>query len=103
MKIEYILMYIMFLLNIVRFNLHLMMIFDENQNTKIHDAGASTIYIENLILIMENSDLGGCETLETPYMFLNPSILSLITILIWSCFILERFILQVKIVVALFN
>ena len=52
---------------------------------------------------MENSDLGGFGTLETPNIFLNPSILSLVTILIWSCFILERFDLQVKVVVALFN
>ena len=52
---------------------------------------------------MEKSYLGGCETLETPNMFLNPSILSLITILIWSCFILEIFVIQVKVVVALFN
>ena len=52
---------------------------------------------------MENTDSGGYETLETPNMFLNSSILSLVTILIWSCFILERFVLQVKVVVALFN
>ena len=52
---------------------------------------------------MENSDLGSCETLETPNMFLNTSILSLVTILIWSCFILERFVLQVKVMVVLFN
>ena len=52
---------------------------------------------------MKNSDSGGCEILETPNIFLNPSILSLVTILIWSCFILERFILQVKVVIALFN
>ena len=57
------------------------------------DVGASTKYIGNLILIMENSDSGGCENLETPNMFLNPSILSLVTILIWSCFILERFVI----------
>ena len=41
---------------------------------------------------MENSDSGGCETLETPNIFLFPSVLSFITILIWSCFILEIFI-----------
>ena len=29
--------------------------------------------------------------------------LSFVTILIWSCFILERFVLQVKVVVVLFN
>ena len=52
---------------------------------------------------MENSDLGGCETLGTPNLFLNPSIVSLVTIMIWSCFILEIFVLQVKVVVALFN
>ena len=46
------------------------------------DAGAFTIYIENSILIMENSDLEGYETLETPNIFLNPSILSVVTILI---------------------
>ena len=67
------------------------------------DAGASTTYIENSILIMENSDLGGYETLETPNMFLNPSILSHVTILIWSSFILKVFVLQVKVVVYLFN
>ena len=52
---------------------------------------------------MENSDLGGCKTLGTPNLFLNPSIVSLVTILIWSCFILEKFVLQVKLVVSLFN
>ena len=67
------------------------------------DVGASATYIGNLILVMKNSDLGGCETLETLNMFLNPSILSLVTILIRSCFILERFVLQVKVVLALFN
>ena len=40
-------------------------------------------YGGNSILIMENSDLGGCETLETPNIFLFPSVLSFITILIW--------------------
>ena len=45
-----------------------------------NDAGASTTYIRNLILIMKNSYSGGYETLETPNMFLNPSILSLVTI-----------------------
>ena len=67
------------------------------------DAGASTTYIENSILIMENSDSGGRETLETPNMFQNSSILSLVTVLIWSSFILERFVIQVKVIVALFN
>ena len=52
---------------------------------------------------MENSNSRVCETLETPNIFLFPSILSLVTILIWSCFILERFVLQVKVVVVLFN
>ena len=52
---------------------------------------------------MENLDSGVCETLETPNIFLFPSILNLVTILIWSCFILKRFVLQVKVVIALFN
>ena len=52
---------------------------------------------------MENSDSGGFETLEIPNIFLYPSILSLVTILIWSCFIIERFVLQVQVVVSLFN
>ena len=52
---------------------------------------------------MENLDLGGCETLETPNLFLNPSIMSLVTILIWSYFILEIFVFQVQVVVSLFN
>ena len=52
---------------------------------------------------MENSDSRGCETLETPNIFMFPSVLSFITILIWSCFILEIFIIQVKVEVALFN
>ena len=69
----------------------------------IRDAGASRRFIRNSILIIENSDSGGCETLETPNIFLFPSVLSFITILIWSCFILERFILQVKVEFALFN
>ena len=67
------------------------------------DAGASTTYIENSILIIENSDLGGCEILDTPNMFLNTSILFLVTIMIWSCFILKIFVLEVKLVVVLFN
>ena len=70
---------------------------------RIRDARAFTTYIGNSILIMENSDLGGCETLETPNIFLFPSVLSFISILIWSWFILERFVLQVKVEVALFN
>ena len=52
---------------------------------------------------MENSDFGGYETLGTLNLFLNPSIVSLVTILIWGCFILEGFVLQFKVVVALFN
>ena len=70
---------------------------------RIRDARAFTTYIGNSILIMENSDLGGCETLETPNIFIFPSVLSFISILIWSWFILERFVLQVKVEVALFN
>ena len=54
----------------------------ENTNEKIQrkmlmtqiDAGVFTTYIENSILIMENSYSRDCETLETPNMFLNPSI-----------------------------
>ena len=45
-------------------------------------AEASTTNTRNLILIMENSDFRGCETLETPNLFLNPSIVSLVTNLI---------------------
>ena len=41
-------------------------------------ARAFTTYIGNSILIMENSDLGDCETLETPNIFLFPSVLSLL-------------------------
>ena len=52
---------------------------------KIRDAGASRTFIRNPILIMENSDSGGCETLKTPNIFLFPSVLSFITILILSC------------------
>ena len=39
---------------------------------------ASTTNIGNSILIMENSDSGGCETLETPTIFLFPSVMSLL-------------------------
>ena len=53
---------------------------------------ASRAFIKNPILIMENSDSRGYETLETPNIFLFPSVLNFITILIWSYFILERFI-----------
>ena len=70
---------------------------------RIRDARASTTYIGNSILIMENLDSRGCETLETPNIILFPSILSFVTILIWSCFILERFVLQVKVESVLFN
>ena len=52
---------------------------------------------------MENLGSRGCKTLETLNIFLNQSILSLVTILIWSCFISKRFVLKVKVVVALFN
>ena len=45
---------------------------------RIRDARAFTTYIGNSILIMENSDLGGCETLETPNIFLFLSVLSLL-------------------------
>ena len=70
---------------------------------RIRDAGASITYTGNSILIMENSYSGGCETLETLNMFQNPSILSLVTIFIWTYLILKRFVLQVKVVVDLFN
>ena len=45
---------------------------------RIRNARAFTTYIGNSILIMENSDLGGCETLETPNIFLFPRVLSLL-------------------------
>ena len=67
------------------------------------DTGASTTNIENSILIMENSDSRGCETWWTLNLFLSPGIVSLVTILIWSCFIIERFVLQVQVVVSLCN
>ena len=70
---------------------------------RIRDAAVSTTYIGNFILIMKNSDPGACETSKTPNIFLFPSILSHVIVLIWSCFILERFVLQVKVEVALFN
>ena len=54
----------------------------------IHAVGASTTYIGNSILIMENLDSRGYETLETPNIFLFPSVLIFITILVLSCFIL---------------
>ena len=57
---------------------------------RIRDARAFTTYIGNSILIMENSDLGGCETLETPNIFLFPSVLSFITIFIRSCFYFRK-------------
>ena len=63
------------------------------------DARASTTNIGNSIFFMKNSYSRGCETLETPNLFLNPSIVSLVIILIWSCFIIERFVLQVQVVV----
>ena len=49
---------------------------------RIRDVGASITFIRNPILIMENSYSGGCETLETPNIFLFQSVLSFITILI---------------------
>ena len=52
---------------------------------------------------MENSGSGGFETFETPNLFLNLSIVSLVTILICSCFFIKRFVLQVQVVVCLFN
>ena len=58
------------------------------------DAGAFTINIKNSIFIIENSDFGGCETLETQNLFLNQVLC--VTILIWSCFIIERFVLKSK-------
>ena len=60
------------------------------KSQRIRDAGASRRFIRNSILIMENSDLGGCETLETPNIFLFPNVLSFITILIWSCFYFRK-------------
>ena len=58
-----------------------------------NEVGASTTNIENSFFIMETSDLGGCKTLETPNLFLNPCIVSLVIIYIWSCFIIEIFVL----------
>ena len=52
------------------------------------NVGASITNPRNSILIMENSYSGVCEALETPNIYFFPSILSLVTILIWSCFIL---------------
>ena len=72
-------------------------------NETFFDAGASTTNIGNSIFIMKNSDSKGCETLETPNLFLNPSIVSLVSILIWSCFIIERFVPRVQVIVSLFN
>ena len=69
----------------------------------MRDVGASTTNIGNSIFIMENSNLEGCETLETPHLFLNPSIVSLVKILMWSSFIIEGLVLQVQVVVSLFN
>ena len=51
------------------------------------DVGTSITNIRNLIFIMENSNSEGFKALETPNIFLFPSILSLVTILIQSCFI----------------
>ena len=66
------------------------------------DAGATTTYIGNSILIMKNSYSGAGETRDTKYVS-KSKYLSLVTIFILSCFILERFILQVKVVNSLFN
>ena len=41
---------------------------------RIHDARASITYLGNSILIMENLDSGGCETLETPNIFIFPNL-----------------------------
>ena len=57
---------------------------------KIRDVRASTTYIENSILIMKNSNSGGCETFETLNIFQFPSILSFVTILIWSWFYFRK-------------
>ena len=43
---------------------------------RIRHAGASTTYIGNSILVMENSYSGGCEILETPSIFIFLSSLS---------------------------
>ena len=71
------------------------------RNCAVSDAGASITNIGNSILIMKNSDSGGCKTLETPNLFLNSSIVGLVIILILSCFIIERFVLQVKVIIYL--
>ena len=47
---------------------------------RICDARAYKKYIGNSIINMENSYSRGYETLETPNIFLLPSILSLVTI-----------------------
>ena len=65
--------------------------------------GLALLVINSYLSKKKNSDLRGFETLETPNIFLYPSILSLVTILIWSCFIIERFVLQVHVVISLFN
>ena len=57
------------------------------------DAGASTTNNENSIFILENLNSGCFETLETPNIFLYPSILSLVSILIWSFFMIAIFVL----------
>ena len=75
---------------------------NQQRSSKV-DVRVSTTNLRNSIFILENLYSGVCETLETPNIFLFSSILSLVTILIWSSFILERFFFQVKVVVALFN
>ena len=52
----------------------------------ICNSGAYRTFIRNPILIIENSDLRGYETFETPNIFLFPSVLSFITILNRSYF-----------------
>ena len=44
------------------------------KSQRIHDAGTSITYHGNSVLIMENSDSGGCQTLETPNIFIFPNL-----------------------------
>ena len=62
----------------------------QTQYLKYGDVTVSTTNIMNLIFVIENSNSGGCRTLETPNLFLNLSIVSLVNILIWSCFIIKK-------------
>ena len=66
--------------NVVAYKARLMVKVMKIKAQRIRDAIAFTTYIGNSILIMENSDFGGCETLETPNIFLFPSVLSLLLI-----------------------